>query len=81
MKRPRERPRGPFQRELSTRITELLSSADRTTSSTEILRQILDAAVEATEAERGFLLRLENGQGCVAASRNCDEEDVSNSET
>ena len=78
--RARGGPRGPFERELSTRIRDLLSPMDRATSLTEVLRQILDVAVEITEAERAFLLLLEDGQERILASRSCDREDVLNPE-
>ena len=78
--RARGGPRGPFERELSTRIRDLLSPTDRATSSTEVLRQFLDVAVEITEAERAFLLLLEDAQERILVSRTCDREDVQNPE-
>ncbi|MCZ6690964.1 MAG: GAF domain-containing protein [Planctomycetota bacterium] len=43
-------------------------------------RQILDAAVEVAEAERGFLILTDREDERVAAARSCDREDVSNPE-
>jgi transcriptional regulator with GAF, ATPase, and Fis domain len=75
-------PRPAFQRSLETaRLVSVTRAMTASTSVTTVLNLIMDAAIEITDAERGFLvLRDESGQWKVRTARNFDQEAVRGAE-
>lgn len=75
-------PRPAFQQSLDlARLMAVTKAMAAHTDLPKVLEMIMDAAVEITDSERGFLvLREENGQWKVRTARNFDQEAVRGAE-
>ncbi len=75
-------PRPAFQRSMQARrLVEVLRSIATATDLNKALGMVMDAAVEMTDSERGFLvLREESGQWKVRTGRNFDHETIKGAE-
>jgi transcriptional regulator with GAF, ATPase, and Fis domain len=63
------------------RLLELAGNVARARDPARILELALDAAIELTRAERGFVLLAQDGALEVSAARNVDREDLARSTT
>ncbi|AKF04476.1 two component, sigma54 specific, transcriptional regulator, Fis family [Sandaracinus amylolyticus] len=63
------------------RLLELARNVARAKSADEILERAMDAAIELTRAERGFVLLREGDALSAAVARNIDREDLAGSAT
>ena len=75
-------PRPAFQQGLDlARLMAVTKAMTANTDLSKVLNMIMDAAVEITDSERGFLvLREESGQWKVRTARNFDQEQVRGAE-
>jgi serine/threonine-protein kinase PknK len=63
------------------RLLELAGNVARARDADQILELAMDAAIELTRAERGFVLLRRDGELAVAVARNIDREDLAHSTT
>nr|MDQ3031333.1 sigma-54-dependent Fis family transcriptional regulator [Myxococcota bacterium] len=63
------------------RLLELAGNVARARDPDQILELAMDAAIELTRAERGFVLLRRDGELAVAVARNIDREDLARSTT